>query len=137
MQIKPDKNRIEGSLARIIGAVKDEILARHPQLYRMLQDISAKANAGDAEDVSAVIPEYWNAENTSQRIADFALSFHGKTGIADEDFLQKIKAAIDEGFSQATTMLGQTPSAVNKLVDDTYSLTMKKLDEWASAKGIA
>ncbi|NLE01025.1 MAG: DUF5610 domain-containing protein [Fibrobacter sp.] len=83
------------------------------------------------------IPEYWNAENTSQRIVDFSLSFFEVSGMGDEKFLQTIKAAIDEGFKQAKQMLGELPENISKLNNDTYELVMAKLDAWISKRNEA
>ena len=82
------------------------------------------------------IPEYWNAENTSQRIVDFATSFLDVFEGSGDEFLSMIKDAIDDGFAQARDILGELPDTVNELVDDTYSLAMKKLDAWAIEQGI-
>mgnify|MGYP000284375794 CR=1 FL=1 len=82
------------------------------------------------------LPEYWNAENTSQRIVDFAVSFYGMFQGEGSDYLDMMRSAIDEGFKQARDMLGNLPGEVDKLVSDTYDLVMKKLDEWAAAQGI-
>jgi hypothetical protein len=82
------------------------------------------------------IPEEWNAENTSQRIADFAVSFFTIFKGKDDEFLSTIKAAVEEGFKQAREFLGELPDEVSGLIDDTYSLTMKKLDAWAEKQGI-
>lgn len=82
------------------------------------------------------IPDYWNAENTSQRIVDFALQFYDAFKGAGEDFLKMIKDAIDKGFDEAKEMLGDLPDPVSKLVSDTHDLVMQKLDTWAEEKGI-
>jgi gas vesicle protein len=82
------------------------------------------------------VPEYWNAENTSQRIVDFATQLLGAFKGSGEDFLKTIKGAIDEGFKQATDQLGKLPDQVSKLVSDTHDLIMQKLDKWAETKGI-
>jgi hypothetical protein len=82
------------------------------------------------------LPEYWNAENTSQRIVDFAVSFYGAFEGAGDEFLSIIRDAIDQGFSQARDMLGELPGAVDDLINETYDLVMNKLDEWATAQGI-
>jgi hypothetical protein len=89
----------------------------------------------DSADIAG-LPEYWNAENTSQRIVDFAVSFHGAFDGAGKDFLDTIRAAVDEGFKQARDSLGKLPDEVDALVSATYDLVMKKLDEWAAQQGI-
>jgi hypothetical protein len=82
------------------------------------------------------IPEFWNAENTSQRIVDFALQFYDGFQGVGEDFLQTIKDAIEKGFQEARDMLGELPDPVSGLITDTYDLVMQKLDNWAQEKGI-
>jgi hypothetical protein len=82
------------------------------------------------------IPDYWNAENTSQRIVDFALQFYDSFKGAGEDFLKVIKDAIDKGFNEAKDMLGELPDPVSGLISDTHDLIMQKLDQWAREKGI-
>jgi hypothetical protein len=83
------------------------------------------------------LPEYWNAENTSQRIVDFATSFLSMFKGSGQDFLAMIKDAIDQGFSQAKDITGDLPDPVSKLVNNTHDLVMKKLDAWALQQGIA
>jgi len=92
----------------------------------------------DAVSQTAQIPEEWNAENTSQRIVDFALSFFDSFKGKGEEFLSKIKAAIEEGFKQAKEFFGdfEMPDSVSNLVKDTHDMIMSKLDAWAKEKGI-
>jgi hypothetical protein len=88
-------------------------------------------------DTEVKIPEYWNAENTSQRIVDFATSFFDAFKGKGEEFLSKIKAAVEEGFKQAKDILGgNLPDVASKLVNDTHDLVMAKFDKWAQEKGI-
>jgi hypothetical protein len=86
---------------------------------------------------SLKIPEYWNAENTSQRIIDFAVSFYGTFKGAGEEFLSTIKNAIDEGFKQAREMMGELPEEISSLADETSNLVMKKLTSWAQGHNIS
>jgi len=93
--------------------------------------------SGDVKETSDLaIPEYWNAENTSQRIVDFALQFYDAFQGAGQDFLQMIKDAIDKGFKEANDLLGDLPDPISQLVSDTHDLVMQKLDKWAEEKGI-
>ena len=82
------------------------------------------------------IPEYWNSENTSQRIVDFAVSFISLYEGSDEDYIEMIKGAIKDGFAQARDLMGTLSDEVSALVNDTYALTMDKLDSWAEQQGI-
>ena len=82
------------------------------------------------------LPDYWNADNTSQRIVDFATSFLSAFKGSGSQFVDTIKNAIDQGFSQAEGVLGNTPDAVDKLTAKTHALVMDKIDQWAKDQGI-
>jgi hypothetical protein len=82
------------------------------------------------------LPDYWNAENTAQRIVDFATSFFGLNEGSNSDFFKMIRDAIEEGFKQAGDQMSDMPDAVKKLTSDTHDLVLKKLDDWAKAQGI-
>lgn len=88
-----------------------------------------------SEEASIALPEYWNAENTSQRIVDFAVSFIDLFSGSDTEYLSMIRNAIDEGFKQAKELLGELPDQVQSLIDDTYALVTEKLDTWANEQG--
>lgn len=94
----------------------------------------------EEEEVDAAekleVPEYWNAENTSQRIVDFAVSFYSLFDGSGSDYIEMIKGAIEDGFAQAREMLGEVPDEISALVDDTYQLVMEKMDAWAVEQGI-
>lgn len=82
------------------------------------------------ETEAAEVPEYWNAENTSQRIVDFAMSFRSLAPeLTDDDYIQQVREAVVAGFRESKDMLGDLPGSVGKLFNDTYNLTMKKFDE--------
>jgi hypothetical protein len=112
------------------------------QLFGNGQDASQKStqvqDPRSFDETKAIpgLPDYWNAENTSQRIVDFATSFLSIFKGSGADFLNTIKDAIDQGFSQAKDMFGDVPNAVSQLTDKTHALVMDKLDAWAKAQGI-
>ncbi len=90
------------------------------------------------EEKAAEVPEEWNADNTSQRIVEFALSFRGQVeGMTDEEYVEKIRSAIQDGFRSAKGDLKELPGPSAKLFNDTYEAAMKKLDdklaEWKKA----
>ncbi len=90
------------------------------------------------EEKAADVPEEWNADNTSQRIVEFALSFRGQVeGMTDEEYVEKIRSAIQDGFRSAKGDLKEMPGPSAKLFNDTYEAAMKKLDdklaEWKKA----
>lgn len=65
----------------------------------------------------------YGAEAVSNRLVDFAKAVSG----GDTEKLNKLKAAIDEGFKAAEDLLGELP----KISRETYDLTMEKLNAWA------
>jgi len=88
--------------------------------------------AVDSSVQAADVPEEWNADNTSQRIVDFAMQFRDaakQSGMSDEDFMAQIKSAVQDGFRLAKNDLQDLPSSVAKLFNDTYQSTMDKLDK--------
>ncbi len=74
--------------------------------------------------------EYWNAENTSQRIVNFATNFISSVGGQDSAFAQTLRDAIAEGFRQAQGITGALPGAAGKLYEDTFTATFNKFDKW-------
>ncbi len=94
----------------------------------ILYDLSALK---DGENTKAAdVPEYWNAENTSKRIVDFAMSFRGLAPeLSDEEYITKMRDAVELGYKLAKKDLGGLPGPSAKLFNDTYSLTMKRFDE--------
>jgi hypothetical protein len=91
-------------------------------------NVQATTETGKSSGIQG-LPEYWNADNTSQRIVDFAMSFKGLSGSGNDEFFAMMKSAIEEGFKQAKDMLRNLPDEVSGLMKDTYDLTMKKLDD--------
>lgn len=79
---------------------------------------------------AAEVPEYWNADNTSQRIVDFAMSFRGLAPeLSDEEYIEQMRKAVELGYKLAKKDIGDLPGPSAKLFNDTYSLTMKKFDD--------
>ncbi|MDR3000598.1 MAG: hypothetical protein LBU89_04965 [Fibromonadaceae bacterium] len=94
----------------------------------ILYDLSALK---DGDNIKAAdVPEYWNAENTSQRIVDFAMSFRSLAPeLSDEEYIDKMRKAVELGYKLAKRDVGDLPGPSAKLFNDTYNLTMKKFDE--------
>lgn len=119
------------------GKMKDQIVVNvNNYLVKMRDEMSGRFNEKNSinvneKSVSESIPiifDYWNAENTSQRIVEFSFSFHSNFSGSDQEFFEKIKTAIDEGFKRAKDLIGRLPDAVTTLIDDTYKMVMDKLD---------
>jgi len=134
-----DWKKIVDFMKQQYTSMKDEIVKGFLKSNGMdVQDNSSSDGAAQTDQSGDIpgLPAYWNAENTSQRIVDFATSFLSMFKGSGQDFLAMIKDAIDKGFSQAKDDAGDVPDAVSKLTSNTHDLVMKKLDAWAQAQGI-
>lgn len=123
----------------LIAYIKDSYTQmKKDMVNQFVKSLGGKVNETDqASSVKKFeVPEEWNAENTSQRIVDFALSFYGAVDKQGNDFFEAIKGAIIDGFKQARDILGNLPKEANALIDDTYSKVMEKLDAWAKNQEI-
>ncbi|MGL1885881.1 MAG: hypothetical protein OCD76_05145 [Reichenbachiella sp.] len=81
----------------------------------------------------AIVDPYWNAENTGQRLVDFALSFRSHfSDMNDVEYLEEVRAAMLEGFARAKEDMGfsdeSIPPDLAQLYNDTFRSTMEKLD---------
>lgn len=82
-----------------------------------------------AEDVAKAQDDiapggYWSAENTAERLVEFAKSLSG----GDPEKIEMLKEAFDKGFKEIENMFGGT---LPDLSYNTYSLTMEKFNQWA------
>ncbi len=66
---------------------------------------------------------YWSAEQTSDRIVEFAKQISG----GDVSKYERLKEAIEKGFEAAYGYFDEMPEITGK----THELIMQKLDEWA------
>ena len=141
-----NNDNTDESWKKIIADIKDEYAHMKADLINQLfgngqdsgQTSAPVQDPRSFDETKAIpgLPDYWNAENTSQRIVDFATSFLSAFKGSGADFLNTIKDAIDQGFSQAKDMFGDVTNAVSQLTDKTHALVMDKLDAWAKAQGI-
>ncbi len=134
LQSESDPEKIK----ELASFIKDQLHSIKNELMKKLfgrQETEDTAEIEPAKE-SLILPEYWNAENTSTRIVDFAVSFYGLVSTMGQEYVDKIKAAIDDGFKQARETLGELPEETEKLVSSTYDLVMQKLDSWAKDNGI-
>lgn len=134
LQTETDPEKIK----ELANYIKDQI---HSMKNELMKKLFGTKESGDDTEVkpaenSSKLPDYWNAENTSTRIVDLAVSFYGAVSTMGQEYLDKIKAAIDDGFKQARDSLGELPDETEKLVSSTYDLVMQKLDSWAKDNGI-
>jgi len=124
---------IRSTLMESINKAKEALMGAGVEFAKyssdsILYDLSGLKDGDKIE--AANVPEYWNAENTSQRIVDFAMSFRGMaSGVSDEKYIEQMRAAVEEGYRLAKKAIGDLPGPSAKLFNDTNSLTMKKFDE--------
>lgn len=90
---------------------------------------AAEEEDGNSGDCEAGIPEYWNAENTSDRIVHFATQMAEIAG-GDGDFAETILKAVADGFDQANAETGPLPGKAGELNKKTRELTFAKLSKW-------
>ena len=137
MSASSSSNGIEWE--NVLEGVRDQFMSLQQRLIESFIRSTGGEVAEETKTVevkAAQVPDYWNAENTSQRIVDFATAFYASFEGQGEEFLDRIRSAIEEGFSQARHMMGSVPGPVAKLTSDTYELVMAKLDAWATSRGI-
>lgn len=82
------------------------------------------------------LPEYWNAENTAQRIFDFSVSFFSVSSQDAEGYYVMMKEAITKGYDEAIGEIGSVSKEVSALSERTLELALEKLDEWARNNGV-
>jgi len=104
------------------------------------KDSETNVDSINTQDVSDAeipgLPEYWNAENTSQRIFEFSTSFFSVSNQSAEEYYLTMKSAIEEGYGQAVKEIGDVSSAVSALSEKTLSLSLEKLANWAREQGV-
>lgn len=70
----------------------------------------------------------YSVENTSTRIVEYAKSLAGD----DMTKFAELKDSIEKGFAEAKKAFG---GSLPEISQQTYDMTMKKLDEWANGTG--
>lgn len=127
------KAEMNARLLEQIGEAKKALEAAGVKFYGgegKLYDLEGVDTSEYSDEVMGVGKD-WGAEATSQRIVDFAMAFRGHSsakGLSDEEFMAKIRGAIEAGFGSAKEDLGNLPGPTGKLFNDTYAATMDKLD---------
>ena len=134
---------IRNTLIQSINQSKEALKAAGVEFAKyssdsILYDLSGMNEGKEIE--AANVPEYWNSENTSQRIVDFAMSFRALAPeLSDEEYIKQVRDAVELGYKLAKKDVGDLPGPSAKLFNDTYNLTMKKFDELMeqAQKGVA
>jgi len=133
-----DDSLSEEQWGELVKKMADELVEMQKKMVAKLTGADSETQAAgksESDRPVADVPEYWNAENTSQRIVDFATAFYSSYEGPASEFVSTIRDAINQGFEQAREMMGELPDEVENLVSDTYDLVMEKLDAWASSIG--
>ncbi|MBD5104748.1 MAG: hypothetical protein HDT47_07790 [Ruminococcaceae bacterium] len=84
----------------------------------------------DADKIqNGTINDYWSADQTAQRIYDFARSLAGD----DDSKLETLRKAVQTGFKQAGATINKdgSISGLPSICGDTYKQVMDKFDDWA------
>lgn len=84
----------------------------------------------DADKIqNGTIDDYWSAEQTAQRIYDFARTLAGD----DDSKLETLRKAVQTGFKQAGATFSKNTgmSGLPSICQDTYKQVMDKFDDWA------
>jgi hypothetical protein len=88
-----------------------------------------KAGAAE-ENGDELVPPYWNAENTSDRIVHFATQMAEISGMDPAEFAETIKEAVSKGFGEAAAATGPLTGSAAKLNQRTHELVLSKLSKW-------
>ncbi len=136
-----DKDKIKKEMKELYDLVKENMVK---ELMKSLGfENKNKVKSEKAEDIEAGsnaeipgLPEYWNAENTSQRIFEFAISFHSLSEQDTEGYYKMMREAIISGYDEAIGEIGETSDEVSALSQRTLELALEKLDAWAEEQGV-
>lgn len=136
--------------AAIVEQMKNDMLNRQSQLSSLVQKMFSKqsgtskladlfssdnlknVSAADIAQAKEDVSEdgYWGVKQTSQRLFDFASALAGD----DVEKMQKMQAAIEKGFKQATKAWGQELPGICK---DTFDATNKLFDDYYASKNVS
>ena len=144
--VKPDLVKIrqmqaesqQKMLQKMLGTAKDTFIKQAGGLKNILgralagekvEGFNFNFTAADIEQAKKDVADggYWSAENTSDRLVEFAKAISG----GDVKQKDALVASIKEGFKQAEELWG---GKLPQISQDTYRLTMEKLDNWAKGE---
>lgn len=87
-------------------------------------NVNYQLNIGTSTEVSGT-DDYWGAEQTSQRLFDFAKALAGD----NKELFETLRGAVQDGFSAVEGIFGGK-GTLPQVSYDTYDLTMKKFDDY-------
>ena len=141
--IAVEGNENSAEWKEIVDNIKNEFLKFKETIVKKVlasvngetEPLEEEEQTGEPAEIQG-LPEYWNAENTAQRIVDFAVSFYGVAESQGRDYYEMMKNAITEGYNQAMGELGELPDEISALSQHTHELALEKLEAWAIEMGI-
>ncbi|MDB5102588.1 MAG: hypothetical protein JWP91_277 [Fibrobacteres bacterium] len=117
-------------LEQILKQSGKHVEAGEGRFLMVMPDGGPDASGPAAKTEAAPVPEYWNAENTSDRIVHFATQMAEISGLDPKEFAESIRKAIGDGFDQAHEATGDLTGPAAKLNQDTRDLVFTKLSKW-------
>lgn len=103
-------------------------LNKAEDIYAALRKGEVSVDEATAKQATDDISEngYWGVNQTSDRLVSFAKALTG----GDPSKIEEMRSAILKGFESAKKAWGgELPS----ICQDTYDMTLKKLDEWSNS----
>ena len=121
------RKRVEYLLKELTSSINNQDTSK-PNLF-------STYNVTDSTVSSVSTPiadsDYFSADQTSQRIVQFALSFYD--GGDRTEFVDMVKSAVMKGYNEARKALGGYLPSVS---DDTIALAMKAFDQFAAVSQV-
>ncbi|MBD5115329.1 MAG: hypothetical protein HDT46_09070 [Ruminococcaceae bacterium] len=131
-ETEPNKNK-----GMNIQKPSSRVAMKNEAFKSMVSDIIGKQSGlafnaimKDADKIqNGTIDDYWSAEQTAQRIYDFARTLAGD----DDSKLETLRKAVQTGFKQAGATFSKNTgmSGLPSICQDTYKQVMDKFDDWA------
>lgn len=119
-----------------VNKPKSAVAMKNEAFTAMVKDIIGKQSGAayeaimkDADKIqNGTIDDYWSADQTAQRIYDFARTLAGD----DDSKLGLLRDAVKEGFRQAGASFSKKTGmkGLPSICHDTYDKVMDKFDEW-------
>ena len=130
-EVRLQQHKILEHMLKQSGKDGGKVGEKHGSPFLVVTPDGVCVKPGNAEKTEeAQVPEYWNAENTSDRIVHFATQMAEISGMDLREFGEIIKEAVSNGFDQAGAATGELTGAAAKLNKDTKDLVFAKLSNW-------
>lgn len=115
-------------LVRQMMSQQGSTLGKTSDMWSFLASGNFTVDAATKAQAQADISDdgYWGVSQTSQRIFDFAMALTG----GDETEMEKMRAAFEKGFKQATSAWGKDLPSISQ---NTYDATEKLFDDYAAS----